>query len=424
MFLARLAAVQVRSAVRIAIVGFLIAAASMPFVMRLGLNSDWTALLPKNTPSVRDLETVRARFGGMATLTVALHSKDQAAMEKLGTHLAKEIERIGPPVRHVGWTISPYQDFVAERRHMYLSLDSLRRIRDDLQSRIDYEKLSANPFYLDLEDDKPPTLEEIVDTVKKETEGKSSEFEKYPNGFYIHPDGDLLAIFVRTYLENDDVDGSVRLMDRVQGLIDAANPTTYASDMRVDLGGDIPEALEEQRAITQELVIATSITLALVLLVVFFYFGRGRSIPLLGLALVPPVAMTFAVAEVTVDYLNTSTAFLGSIVVGNGVNPNIMWLARYFEERRSGKSPEGAVTAAHLATWAATLTASLAAAIAYASLTVTDFRGFRDFGIIGGVGMVLCWVGSIAFLPALVLVSERWKPMIFSKVATGRDWFA
>ena len=48
------------------------------------------------------------------------------------------------------------------------------------------------------------------------------------------------------------------------------------------------------------------------------------------------------------------------------------------------------------------LLASGAAALAYGSLMITDFRGFRDFGIIGGVGMVFCWISAITILPAAV----------------------
>jgi predicted RND superfamily exporter protein len=47
--------------------------------------------------------------------------------------------------------------------------------------------------------------------------------------------------------------------------------------------------------------------------------------------------------------------------------------------------------------------ASGAAALAYGSLMITDFRGFRDFAIIGGVGMVFCWISSLTILPAALL---------------------
>jgi predicted exporter len=65
--------------------------------------------------------------------------------------------------------------------------------------------------------------------------------------------------------------------------------------------------------------------------------------------------------------------------------------------------------------------ASGAAALAYGSLMITDFRGFRDFGIIGGVGMVLCWVSAITVLPAAVAAYERFRPFPLGKTGK-RQW--
>ena len=179
---------------------------------------------------------------------------------------------------------------------------------------------------------------------------------------------------------------------------------------RVTLSGDVIIAEEEQQAIARELVLATTITVATVLLLIVLFFGRPRSIVLLGAGLVPPVLASFAVADITMGSLNASTAFLGSIIIGNGVNPNIIWLSRYFEERRRGSGVHDAILKAHQNTWLATMIASGAAALAYGSLMITDFRGFRDFGIIGGVGMVLCWVSAITVLPSAVSAYERFRP--------------
>ncbi len=45
--------------------------------------------------------------------------------------------------------------------------------------------------------------------------------------------------------------------------------------------------------------------------------------------------------------------------------------------------------------------------LAYGSLVVTDFRGFKHFGIIGSYGMLLCWVDTYLFMPAILAASER-----------------
>ena len=111
---------------------------------------------------------------------------------------------------------------------------------------------------------------------------------------------------------------------------------------------------------------------------------------------------TFGFVRLTIGHLNSVTAFLSSIVVGNGINFGIIVLARYLEERRRPRAHAEALARALDGSFTGTSAAALAAGIAYASLVITDFRGFRDFGIIGGVGMVFCWITAYTVLPALL----------------------
>ena len=62
-----------------------------------------------------------------------------------------------------------------------------------------------------------------------------------------------------------------------------------------------------------------------------------------------------------------------------------------------------AIRVAHRDTWIPTLASAATGALAYGSLIITDFRGFKHFGIIGGYGMLLCWVTTYAFTPALLV---------------------
>ena len=109
--------------------------------------------------------------------------------------------------------------------------------------------------------------------------------------------------------------------------------------------------------------------------------------------------------------MNLATGFLFTIVGGNGINFAIIYMARYLEERRQGRPIASALDAARRETWRPTLTAAAAAAASYGSLLVTEFRGFRDFGVIGGAGMLLCWVGTYIALPPILVVLERILPL-------------
>ena len=97
--------------------------------------------------------------------------------------------------------------------------------------------------------------------------------------------------------------------------------------------------------------------------------------------------MAFAVAELAFGYLNSSTAFLGSIILGNGINYAIVLMSRYEEQRARGDDPHEALRArAGRHAGAARWSRRSAASAAYASLMVTSFRGFSQFGVMGAVG--------------------------------------
>ena len=98
--------------------------------------------------------------------------------------------------------------------------------------------------------------------------------------------------------------------------------------------------------------------------------------------------------------------FLGAIILGNGINYPIVLLSRYREFRARGQEPAEARREAVQNALRAELVGACVASIAYGSLTVTQFRGFNQFGWIGFVGMLLVWVSMIPCVPALIVVVE------------------
>ena len=121
---------------------------------------------------------------------------------------------------------------------------------------------------------------------------------------------------------------------------------------------------------------------------------------------------TFGVSYFVVGYLNANSAFLGSIVIGNGINFGIIYLARYLEERRKGHTPAQATQISMTQTATSTWTAALAAGLSYGSLMLTGFRGFNQFGVIGLIGMVLCWISAYTALPALLILVDKKKSLV------------
>jgi predicted RND superfamily exporter protein len=51
--------------------------------------------------------------------------------------------------------------------------------------------------------------------------------------------------------------------------------------------------------------------------------------------------------------------------------------------------------------------------VAYGALVLTDFRGFKHFGIIGGYGMIICWIATYLTLPAMLAATEKIRPAFY-----------
>lgn len=427
-FLEKLAHAQYEGPWRFIVAAFVLGAAGLPLIYGipgvtdgLTLNSDFTALLPESAQSVRDLEEIQERFGGQQAMTLAVEAPggDVEALHRFTRELAARIEAMEEhKVAAVDWNISDFARFIEDNRHLYADLEDLQAVRDALRERLDYERARANPFFLDLDDEEPPDPEAAVREIeRKATEAREDAQRRFPDGFIQHPTESVVIMVVHTRIRGGAAAETDALIAATERAVEELAPDDR---IRVYWGGTLVEVREETKSLTAEVRNASLLTIGLVLIGIYVFFLRVRPIPLLALGLIPPVVTTFAVAELTVDYLNASSAFLSSIVVGNGVNPMIIWLARYFETRRGGEDLRTALVTSHLGTWKGTLTASLAAGVAYGSLMSTDYRGFRDFGVVGGTGMVLCWLATFLLLPALAVAFERFRPLTFKPNASKK----
>lgn len=410
----RLAALQVRRSAWVLLFAVVVSVASVPLVRQLRLNTDWAAMLPESKPSVRDLDRIAGRLGGLNTLSVVVQSKDTEALTRFARALVPALEAMraeAPEVRSVDWNMSAYEDFVRAHKQLYASLEDLREVRNALEDRLVYEKSKANPFFVAL-DDVPEDPETVIRRLEEKAEKKGSK--RLAGGFYLHESGEYLTLFLRTDVRGGDVKRANALIARVDAVVASVGPAKFAPDLRVEYAGELITSREEHDAVMAEVAWATAITVVLVLFAIYTFFRSFRSIPIMGLAIVPPTLLTYAISKLFIGELNTSTAFLGSVVIGNGINPGFNWLARYFEERRRGRDVETAVAETHRGVWRGTLAAAVAASLAYGSLLIAQFRGFRDFGVITGVGMVTCWAGMLLLVPALTAVSERLRPLHFT----------
>ena len=377
------------------------------------LRTDIGELLPASTPSARDLDTVTKRVGGFAEETVILHGSDRLTLEVFADDLADELAKEKGLVRWVEHRNDELRDFFLPRLLLFPEKVELERLRDTLRARVEWEKAAAAG--------RPPAgpAPDVAAIIDSLAGARKDLLGRFPDGYYVgevpgRAAGEkltILAIIVRMDGTPDDYAKVVRLDRAVRSAVARLEPKKYAPGLEVAFAGHVTSNVMEHNALAEDLVWATLMVVLAVAAAVALYNRTWKAVPAVGFPLLVGAFVTFGLANVFVGNLNTNTAFLGSIVVGNGINVGLIFFARYLEERRGGKAPAPAMEVAVRETWLGTLTAALAAGAAYASLMSTDFRGFSQFGLIGGIGMTLSWVTSYLVTPPLVLAWERRAPI-------------
>lgn len=406
------------------------------------LKSDIEELLPRNAPSVRALDEMRARLPGLQYLVVAVDAgrpENLAAGERFLDDLAARVRAYPPSlVRDVQTGNERVARFVRAHAPLYCDLADLREIRRRVEARRDYEVARETGSLLDDSDPPPPV--DLSDIERKYSDrfsigrrrspatdssashssatdatdslaSDSPATDSSPSDRFSDVSQNVTLLFVEAGEFTTGAEQARALLDRVKADVRAlGGPAKYASGMRMGYSSDVAISVEELDALETDLSISSILVAFAEIAAIVLYYRWWRSVLILFPPLLLATVYAFGVASLPpgdITELNSNTAFLGSIIVGNGINVGIVLLARYREARMQGAPVERALGVAVWGSSLGTLAAALAAGAAYASLIVTEFRGFHQFGYIGGAGMVASWVTAFVLVPPLAKWLDR-----------------
>ena len=372
---------------------------------RLELHTGFDSLLPENKPSVIELNRVAARTAGVATLAIVIEGTDKIALERFSDALLDPLRALGPDwVGRAENGVHAEREFMNRRKALYLPIEKARELHRRIEERYAFE------VYGGVTDEEPEPLSRA--TIEREIDSSEAQtsLPPYVDGYYLNRAGTRLIVLVRTPVQSGDLARSQELQRRVRGVIATVNPGSFHPSITTGLTGDIVTSAEQYGAVKRDLTTVGTAGVAMILLVDLLFFLRLRAVLTMALAIGVGVLWTFGLTELVIGHLNTASGFLVSIIFGNGINFGVLLRARYGEARREGEPLRKAIESSFRDTFRPTLTVAAAAGAGYLSLAITNFRGFRDFGIIGGYGMLLCWAANYLLMPPLLVLFERVSP--------------
>jgi len=357
-------------------------------------------LLRPSAPSVKALTTLHEVVGGRAHLTVIAQSPDRDANERFVAALTAKLE-----AEHLPEVRSIQGDVRAERAWLIAHAPVLmpRGKFDALMTRLDAALAEAKrdfkPLDLGLGDDDAQQAPIDWSRIEAELDQALAAADRFPRGYLETADGHTVVAILWLKGSEVDIEPSTRLMDDVGHVASALGPRFPG--VRVAYNGEVPNLVEEHAAILADLSASSLFVVVLVGACIALYFRSLRAVLTVVLTLVPGLLFAFALGRLTVGGLNSNTAFLGTIIAGNGINYPLLALA-YYRSQPADLPMNRALGLSARQAFPGTLGAAITAAAAYGGLAVSDFRGFSQFGWLGSSGMITVWILTFAAAPVLV----------------------
>lgn len=386
---------------------------------KLSIKGGLKELLPENYPSVVELDRALERIGGVGSLIVTVQSPNTTANQRFMDALALQLNTLPDgTIRYLDYKAENVRRFYEKKALYYMEVTDLDELYDAARHRIDTEKLKRSKLLITLSDDDP--LETKIDDIKRRNEKNNASPIKTFEDYYGENDGQFLIMLIRPHENSLSTDAARRLIATVEDQVAQLHPKGFDPAMTVGFCGNVKSTVEEYDTLKKDILSTALLCITLVGFIIALFFMRLRVVFLLGATLVIALSWTFAITYLAIGYLNSQTAFLGSIILGTGINYGIIVMARYIEERRRGHFHTQGMCNALIHTLKATFLAAATTAVAFLVLLLAKIRGLNQFGIIGAYGVMLCWLATITVLPVLALATERVRSMVTPRATPSR----
>lgn len=379
---------------------------------RLHLDTDFSALLPPDNPSVRALRDLQAQVGGESHLAVVIESPSFEANRTFAEALIPRALQLRRP--ETGDPFFPDVDYLRDvdflaDHALYLATDEeLDRIEYELREAIARARLAERPSLGNL-----LRKEAVRSSAPAAGHTPVALRELLPSRYPISPDSTVLVLRFSVSGAQTDLGFVEEAIGRLAAEVTNLAPSTFHPEMRVAFGDRVARQLVEVKAILRDVRVSLIAGASAVLLVVFAYFGGGRrrtfsaalrAVFVIGTPLIMSLVWTFGFADLVFGSLNLFTATLGLVLFGLGIDYGVHYHARYLQAREAGFDRTSGIVEAHRSIGGAIAASTATTAVPLFVLVGAEFRGFSEFGVIGGMGVVFAAVAMVTVLPALVAV--------------------
>lgn len=395
--------IGLRFPVTVLILAALLTGLALFYARNLRIETDFTALLPPETESVRNLDTLKKYFGSQGYLYATVEAKDSALAESFADEFATRIEAL-PTIRYVDFR-RPVE-FFEKRKWLFVEKTDLEEMQWRVDRSLELEKEGVSPVFSDLmdfadEEDRPDlTFEDIK---KKYQDRLGSGVEEYSSG----EEGQFIILRAKAQMGFEDFDQNRALVASIRKIEGDLKQSKKYESIEVGYAGSYLTSIEGIDLIRKEMAWVSGLVFAALLLILVLYFRRISGAVLVGLPLFLGVVWTGGVIYFILGHINIITAFAASILAGLGSDYGIYLLSRFSQERNAGTDFLTSCQRAFGQTGKATFAAMVTTVGAFGSLIFSGFEAFVEFGIVGCIGLAFNFLAMMLVIPSLLQIGQR-----------------
>lgn len=371
------------------------------FLHDIRIDTNIARLLPDDSPTARSMRTLQEPLGDGGYFSLLLHGADRATLREAAAFISDRAAGL-PEVAFTNHR-NPIE-FIKTYKYTLLPVSTLTRFYD-YALRLEAE---VNPFGTDFlgEENRGAGDKNVVDKVarnKQRSLEKSLEGFSSISEFHENDTGTVIGLIIYPKSMITELERVRKLNNLLEKILQEAREKYQVEG---DIGGSQIKNLREYKSFVEDVGSAGGISMLATLAVLYAFFPSLRLIPVVVLPLFVGLAWAFAFVPQVVGPLNIITAFILLILFGMGIDYAIH-LVRHFQLERQARSVGDALYATFYTTGKPVVVSSLTTAFPLFILAFSDFRGFSDYGLIGGWSIVLMLFATFTVLPVLLVLAER-----------------
>ena len=401
------------------------------FAERLKLKMSFKDLMPQSHPTVVEYNKIIENYQSASNIVIGA-TGDKDSLKRFVEEIVPELESMNRYIKRVDYKIN--KDFFENHGFMLMKSKDLKNSHDM------YSDIGLVPFITSMNDAFEETYvadgEESISNKEKENKAINSmdgiktwvetmqyyvdnpdrdnqkaadkAVEKLLIGeeYFFSQNKDMILLFAQPTFPVDDMEKSTFLIHSIDSIIDSHVAQNGGVTM-AGTAGTMSLAVQETDAASQDMML-TSLLAFLLIIILFIVSFRMWTAPLLAaISLITGVIWTSGFVAVTIGSLNMMTSMFAVILIGLGIDFNIHIISAYNQLRAQGNDANSSVYGAYMKSGSGILIGALSTALAFITMMISENTGMKEFGLVAGVGVLLCMISALFVLPALLIIHEK-----------------